>query len=81
MLLLSMQSFVLAHEIAQSSLQHSSDVCAVCSIGSGHNGAIPSQQDSPVQIFACTHATPAAESLAVEPLRYTPEARAPPQSL
>jgi len=80
LLLLSMQGFVLAHEIAQSSLHHS-DVCAVCSIGNGHDGAIPSQQDCPVQVFAGSHPAPASESLAVEPLRFTPEARAPPHAL
>lgn len=80
MLLLSMQSFVLAHELDRS-IGHEGGVCAVCSIGGSHEVAIASHQDCPVQPAGFLYSASYGESSLVEPFRSTPEARAPPCSL
>lgn len=79
LLLLSMQSFTLAHELDQS-IVHDGSVCAVCSIGGHHEGAINSQPFFPVEIGTQRPVRAACESLLAAPARYTPEARAPPTS-
>jgi hypothetical protein len=80
LLLLSMQSFTLAHELDQS-IVHDGGVCAVCSVGGNHGGTIVSQQDCPVQKAAFLYAATCPEHWPAEPFRSTPEARAPPSSL
>jgi hypothetical protein len=79
-LLLSMQSFVLAHELDRS-IVHEGGVCAVCSIGSNHDGTVASHQDCPVQTAGFLYSAACGEYFPFEPFRSTPEARAPPCSL
>lgn len=80
MLLLSMQSFTLAHELDQSII-HDGGVCAVCSIGGNHDGAITSHQDCPVYVAGFPYPATCGEYVPIEQFRSTQEARAPPPSL
>ncbi|MDZ4730442.1 MAG: hypothetical protein SH820_10930 [Xanthomonadales bacterium] len=80
LLMLSMQSFVLAHELNQG-ISHDNSICATCSIGSGHNGAIASHHECPIQIAICLHDATDCFAPTATPIRQTPEARAPPSSL
>ncbi len=79
LLLLSMQSVTLAHELDRSTV-HDGGVCAVCSIGGHNNGAIDSQPCCPVEITVVALVTESGNSPTAEPARHTPEARAPPSS-
>lgn len=79
LLLLSMQSFTLAHELDRS-IVHDGGVCAVCSVGGHNNGTIESQPYCPVEITAVALVSATPSSLAAAPARHTPEARAPPSS-
>jgi len=80
LLLLSMQSFTSAHELNQGTT-HDSSLCTSCSIGNGHDGAIPVHQPCPVLIENFILPTASSHNKPAATLRQIPEARAPPSFL
>jgi len=80
LLLLSMQSFTVAHELTQGTT-HDSSLCASCSIGSGLNGIPSAAADCPINVSTGNQPVFAGFSAPQASLRQTPEARAPPFTL
>lgn len=80
LLLLSMQSYTLAHELDQGTV-HDGSSCVACSVGSNGDGAISSdyQQQVVVENVTCV-ATFIESAPTTEPHHYS-EARAPPKTL